>query len=81
MVEPARSASSLLRRRRGRRPPDPRAQNIRSNTAIDSLFDSLLWAVCDTSGRSGTRTRQTTEYVSHALASRDTSRQGRSISS
>jgi len=47
----------------------------------DSLFDSLRGAVCGTAGRSVARTRQTGEYVWHALTRPDAFWQGRSISS
>jgi hypothetical protein len=47
----------------------------------DSLFDSLPGVVCGTPGHPMTQTRQTREYVRHALTRPDASWQGRSISS
>src|SRR5712691_2356793 len=48
---------------------------------FDSLYESLPGAVCGTAGPSVAQTRQTGEYVSHALTRPDATWQGRSISS
>src|SRR5437879_8702839 len=64
---------------------DNEARSVHRSTLLrpadDSLFDSLAGAVCGTAGRSVAQTRQTGEYVWHALTRPDASWQGGSISS
>jgi hypothetical protein len=74
------SSRMALRSLHGRDRARPAVLQMTSQET-DSLCDSLPGAVSDASGRSVTRPRQTAEYASLAVASPDTSSQGRSISS
>jgi hypothetical protein len=76
-VEPI--AHSGMKDRRGRKPAEMYRSGLRNShfprpdVPIDSLIDSLPGALCGTSGHSVALTRQTTEYVRHALTCPGTS--------